>query len=240
MKTQACKIIEKLNDMAGSDGDLSESKRGQLNLFGICDMRFLDIPHEKLISLMEEIGHPSHDLAVELLESDQYEAKILSCMLSDPNEITEKQADDLAGNLSSWMLREYFCGKILWKLPFAMKKAAEWADSETETLLCVGFNLMASIACHASEITEREPGFFDNALFLARKHASDVRSSVMRSVSSALAMIGRIDKSWHEAAIETAEEIAMQPSASARWVASQALGELRSTRISSLLGEGEK
>jgi 3-methyladenine DNA glycosylase AlkD len=238
MKTRACEIIEKLNDMAESGGDLSESKRGQLDLFGICGMRFLDIPHEKLLSLREEIGHPSHDLAVELWESDHYEAKILSCMLSDPDEITEKQADDLAEGLSSWMLREYFCGKILWRLPFAMKKAAEWADSETETVLCAGFNLMASIACHASEMTKREPGFFDNALFLARKHASDARPSVRRSVSSALAMIGRIDRGWHEAAIETAEEIAMQPSASARWVASQALGELRSTRVSSLLGEG--
>ncbi|MDR3354093.1 MAG: DNA alkylation repair protein [Synergistaceae bacterium] len=239
MKTRACEIIDKLNDMAELKDDLSESKRGQLDLFGIRDMRFLDIPHDKLISLAEEIGYPSHDIAVELWKSNQYEAKILSCMLSDPNEITEKQADDLAEGLSSWMLREYFCGKILWKLPFALKKAAEWADSETEAVLCAGFNLMASIASHTSEmIAKCEPGFFDNALFLARKHAADIRPAVMKSISSALAMIGRINRSWHEAAIETADEIAMQRSTSARWVASQALGELMSTRVSSLFGEG--
>jgi 3-methyladenine DNA glycosylase AlkD len=239
MAAQADEIIKRLNDMAELDGDLSESKLGQLDLFGIRDLRFLDIPHEKLLALAEEIGYPRQDLATELWKSSQYEAKILSCILSDPNEITEKQADDLARSMSSWMLCEYFCGKILWKVPFAIKKATEWADSDSETVLCTGFNLIASIACRASEMTDSEPGFFDNALFLARKHASDASSLVRKSVSSALAMIGKVNRNWHEAAVETAEEIAMQPSAEARWVASQALGELRSTRVSHSLLHGE-
>ncbi|MDR1482861.1 MAG: DNA alkylation repair protein [Synergistaceae bacterium] len=239
MEARADEIIKKLNDMAELDGDLSESKLGQLDLFGIRGMRFLDISHEKLLELVEEIGYPRQDLAAELWESNQYEAKILSCMLSDPNEITEKQADDLVNSMSSWMLSEYFCGKILWKLPFALKKAAEWADSNTETVLCTGFNLIASIAYRASETTGGKPGFFDNALFLARKHASDASQLVRKSISSALAMIGKINRNWHEAAVETAEEIAMQPSAEARWVASQALGELRSTRVSNSLFQGE-
>jgi 3-methyladenine DNA glycosylase AlkD len=238
MEARADRIIERLDEMAGDGGSEDECKLGQLGIFGIQNLRFLDIPHEQLVALVGEIGRPRQELAIELWKSDQYEAKILSCMLSDPDDITEEQADGLAERLDSWVLSDYFCGEILWKLPYAMRKASEWADSGSETVRCSGFNLIAAIACRDQGASRRTPGFLDNALFLARKHASDANPSVQKAVSSALTMIGKVGRDWHEAAIEAADEIAAQPSESSRWVASQALGELKSSRVTNAFREG--
>ncbi|MDR3332286.1 MAG: DNA alkylation repair protein [Synergistaceae bacterium] len=231
MGFQTKEIIDRLNEMAGADDSVKEIKLGHLDIFGIRDLLFLDIPHEKLLAIADEIGRPRQDIANELWRADQYEAKILSCMLSDPAGITEEQADELAGNFDSWFLCDYYCNKILWKMPFAVRKASEWADSENDKLLCSGFSLIAAIALHAPHGRDCQPGFYDNALFLARKRASSKNPHVRRAVSSALAMIGRIDADWNEASVETAGEIAAQPSEKARWVASQALADLKSSRV---------
>jgi 3-methyladenine DNA glycosylase AlkD len=235
MGSLAEEIIGKLNEMAEADCSANESRLGQLDIYGIRNMRFLDIPHDKLLEIARETGRPRQDLAMELWNSDHYEARILSCMLSDPGEITGEQADAIAGSLDSWILCEYFCGNVLWRIPSAMKKAVEWADSGDETLMCTGFSLIAAIAAHTEADSVDEPGFFDNALFLARKRASDLSASVLRAVSSALTTIGKMSRDWHEAAVETAGEIAAQPSESARWVASQTLGELKSSRVTGAL-----
>ncbi|MDR1943766.1 MAG: DNA alkylation repair protein [Synergistaceae bacterium] len=203
----------------------------KLGLFGMDKLNFLDIPHDKLLKLAEEIGAPQHELAVELWNNGSYEAKLLSCMFCEPSKVTKDQADTLARGVNSWIICEYCCSKLLWKLPFAMKKSLEWADSGDDTLSCVGFSLMAALAANLPPSAANELGFFDNALFYARKHASDANLDVRRAITSALHQIGKRNRDWHEAAIETAEEIGAQPCEAARWVATQSLGELKSTKF---------
>jgi 3-methyladenine DNA glycosylase AlkD len=207
----------------------------KLGIFGIEKLNFLNIPHQKLVNLAEEIGMPQHDLAQELWLSDSYEAKLLSCMFSEPSKITEEMADELAQGLDSWIICDYCCSKLLFKLPFAMKKALAWADAKSNVISCVGFNLIAALAANLPKDADEELGFFDSALFYTRKHAANEDAHVRRAICRALRNIGRRGKYWHDAAVETADEIGAQPSEAARWVASQSLGELMSTKLTSIL-----
>jgi 3-methyladenine DNA glycosylase AlkD len=224
--------MRKLSDMANAETPRPDAKLG---IFGMEKLDFLNIPHQKLVELAKEIGTPQHDLALELWNNDSYEAKLLSCMFSEPSKITEEMADELAKSLDSWVICEYCCSKLLFKLPFAMKKALEWANSESSVISCVGFNLIAALAANLPKDAENELGFFDSALFYARKHASNEDAHVRRAICRALYHIGRRGKYWHDASVETADEIGAQPSEAARWVASQSLGDLMSTKLTSRL-----
>ncbi|MDR1020777.1 MAG: hypothetical protein LBL73_08465, partial [Synergistaceae bacterium] len=159
-----------------------------------------------------------------------HEAKLLSCMFSEPSKITEEQADEIARRMDSRDICEYCCSRLLWKLPFAPRKALEWANSSDDKESCLGFTLIAALADKMPDEAGEFFGFFDNALFQARKGASRSDTNVRGAITSALGMIGRRGGDWLDAAIETADEIGAQPCEAARQVASQSLAELKNTR----------
>jgi hypothetical protein len=67
-----------------------------------------------------------------------------------------------------------------------------------------------------------EFGFLDNALFLARKHASHENPEIRGAVAETLAAICRMGPEWRLSAAEAVNEIDMQPSEEARSTASRA------------------
>lgn len=226
MRPTAETVTETLIRISDKKIELSDERR---HLFGMEGLRVLDIPHERLLALAEEIGMPNQPLAVALWESDLYEAKILSCILTDPAALTEQIADEWMSSVTSWVVCEYCCSKVIWRTPFAGKKAIEWAESDDGWLVYTGFTLIAVLALRLAAGDPSELGFFDRSLFIARKQASRSEQNVPKAISSALKVIGTRSMNWHEAAVETCEEIAMQPSETAKWVASQALGDLLSS-----------
>jgi 3-methyladenine DNA glycosylase AlkD len=223
-------VLAKLSSMAQGSNSKRKAPDGKLDLFGLDKLVFLDIPHCKLEEIAREIGIPQHELALDLWKEGSYEAKLLSCMFSEPSKITEEQADEIARCMGSWVICEYCCSNLLWKLPFARRKALEWANSPDDKESCLGFTLIAALAAKMQDASGEAFGFFDNALFQARKGASRGDMDVRRAITSALGMIGRRGKDWLEAAIETANEIGAQPCEDSRWVASQSLAELKSTK----------
>jgi 3-methyladenine DNA glycosylase AlkD len=232
--------MDRLSKMAtsGQTNPVNAEKKGlKFDLFGIEKLDFMDIPHQKLVELAEEIGMPQHELSIELWHNDSYETKLLSCMFSEPSRISEDQADRLARALDSWIICDYCCSNLLWKLPFAKRKALEWADSGDATLSCVGFTLIAAIVANMPKGDGDGFGFLDSALFYARKAASNENKDVRRAVTSTLGTIGKRSRQWHAAAIETAEEIGAQPNEASRWVASQSLGDLKSTNTTKRFDE---
>lgn len=234
MKPNASELIQRLDNMANNPETFSSN---EWDIFGMGGMKILNIPHDDLVELAEEVGTPNQPLAVELWDSDRYEAKILSCLFTDPEELTEDLLDEWVPEIQSWIVCEYCCNKVIWKAPFAMKKAAEWSESEDDALISAGFSLTGALAANLPSGAEGELGFFDRALFTARKQASRPGSITPKSISSALKLIGVRNRDWHEAAVETCDEIAAQPSDTAKWVASQALAELMTSGLRKAFSE---
>ncbi len=232
MRPTAESVTERLIQMSGKGTDLSGQKR---HIFGMEDLRVLDIPHERLVSLAEEIGTPNQPLAAALWQSDLYEARILSCILTDPAALTEQMVDEWASSITSWVVCDYCSSKAIWRTPFARKKAVEWAESDDDWYVYAGFSLIGVLALRLLAGDSDELGFFDRSLFIARKQASRTNMKVPRAISFTLKAIGTRSRDWHEAAVETCEEIAMQPSETAKWIASQALGDLLSSETLKVL-----
>jgi hypothetical protein len=102
-----------------------------------------------------------------------------------------------------------------------MRLASDLVDSLCENDIIRGFDMISDIVSEPGAAQRIEFGFLDNSLFSARKHASDDKPAIRDSVAGMLIGVGQMDGSWREAAIETADEINLQPSETAHSVAAK-------------------
>ena len=118
----------------------------------------------------------------------------------------------------------------------AYQKAVEWCDATEEFKKRAAFSLMAYLAVHDKKADDAKLAAF---LPLIEKHAEDNRPMVKKAVNWALRQIGKRSLSLHAPTVESAERIHGQGTRSAKWIASDALRELRSEAVLKRLKEKE-
>ena len=173
--------------------------------------------------LAKEAGK-DHALAEQLWASGVHEARILATLIDVPAEVTARQMDRWARDLDSWDVCDQACQNLFRYTPFAFAKAAQWAHAKPEFVRRAGFSLMAGLASKAKTATDAQ---FEAFLPLIAAAASDDRNMVKKAVNWALRGIGKRNRRLHGLALAAAEEIRLQESRSARWIAADALRELR-------------
>jgi 3-methyladenine DNA glycosylase AlkD len=176
-----------------------------------------------------------HRLALELWASGVHEARILAALVDDPRLVTEEQMESWVADLDSWDVCDQLCGNLFDKTPFAYGKAAEWSSRQETFVKRVGFVLMTQLAVHDKAAAD-EP--FLAFLVLVAREASDERNYVKKAVNWALRQIGKRSATLNAHAIATAETVAAMDSKAARWVAADALRELRSDAVQRRLEAG--
>ena len=176
-----------------------------------------------------------HGLALDLWASGVHEARILAALVDDPRLVTEAQMEEWVAGLDSWDVCDQLCGNLFDKSPFAYAKASEWSSRPETFVKRAGFVLMTQLAVHDKAAPD-EP--FEVFLTLVAREAGDERNFVKKAVNWALRQIGKRNVILHARAVATAETIAAMDSKAARWVAADALRELRSDAVRRRLGEG--
>jgi 3-methyladenine DNA glycosylase AlkD len=192
--------------------------------FGIRPKRSLGISVTVLRSMAKRLGR-DHDIAVRLWGSAIHEARILASVIDDPAAVTEDQMEAWAAEFDSWDLVDQCCGNLFDKTPHAWDKATEWSRREEEFVKRAGFSLMASLAVHDKGASDPAFAAF---LPLIEREACDGRNFVKKAVNWALRQIGKRNLRLNELAVQCALRIQEQGTASARWIAADALRELRS------------
>jgi len=86
---------------------------------------------------------------------------------------------------------------------------------------------MAQLAVHDKKAEDND---FEKFFVLIEKNAADERNYVKKAVNWALRQIGKRNPQLTERAIEIAETIQKTDSKAARWIAADALRELRERR----------
>ncbi|MBO9698610.1 MAG: DNA alkylation repair protein [Sporocytophaga sp.] len=168
-----------------------------------------------------------HLLAIELWKTEIHEARILASMIDDPSQLQEKQMDLWVKDFNSWDLCDQVCLNLFRKSPFAFEKAKVWTEAQDEFVKRAGFVLIATLAVHNKKV--------DNEIFTAlfpliEKHSNDERNFVKKAVNWALRQIGKRNEELCNEAIVVAERIKGMDSKSAKWIASNALMELRTKK----------
>ena len=191
--------------------------------YGINSKGTLGVPIPVLRQLAKEAGR-SHELAAELWASGIHEARILATLIEDPARVTGRQMDRWVSDLDSWDVCDQACQNLFRYTPSAFAKAAKWARSRREFVRRAGFSLMAGLAVKARTASDAQ---FEAFFPLITEAAMDDRNMVRKAVNWALRQIGKRNLRLCAKAIALAEEIRNRDSRAARWVASDALRELR-------------
>jgi 3-methyladenine DNA glycosylase AlkD len=136
--------------------------------------------------------------------------------------------DAWVSDLDSWDVCDAVCGNLFDRTPFAMNKAVEWTGREPEFERRAGFVVMACAAVHRKDLPDRA---FAELLPTIRVASTDDRTYVKKAVSWALRQIGKRSLGLNAKAIRTAEQIGRIDARPSRWVARDALRELRSDAV---------
>ena len=197
--------------------------------FGINPKNTLGISIPFLRGLAKEIG-TDHALALVLWDSGIHEARLLAGFIDDPKQVTREQMEKWALEFDSWDVCDQACSNLFDKTPYAYLKAIEWSSRKEEFVKRAGFVLMAALAVHDKNAND-EP--FKNFLPIIARESLDDRNFVRKAVNWALRQIGKRNNELKTAALDTAKEISSFDSSAAKWIASDAIRELKAVKFAS-------
>ena len=217
---QYAQVIHRLKRLANPK-NVAEMAR-----FGISPKGTLGISIPNLRRLAREIGR-DHELALRLWKSGFHEARILAGFVADPATLTEAQAEQWVNDFDSWDVCDQVVA-LLEQVPFARKKIRQWAASDREFVKRAAFAMIAGLAVHDNAAADAQ---FEPFLRLIRPASTDNRNFVKKAVNWALRSIGKRNRRLNLRAAAVAGEIGRIDSPAARWIAADALRELRSAAV---------
>jgi len=219
---EVLRSLERMGDPARRDG---------MARYGIDTSRALGISVTELRRLARGLGH-DHELAAGLWASGVHEARILASLVDEPARVSEAQMDAWVADLDSWDVCDAVCGNLFDRTTFALDKAVEWSAREPEFEKRAGFALMAWAAVHRKDLSDAA---FASLLPAIREGSIDDRNFVKKAVSWALRQIGKRSAGLNTKAIRTAERLERMDAPASRWIARDALTELRSDAVQARL-----
>lgn len=169
-------------------------------------------------------GHRrNHGLALALWDTGIHDARVLATIVEDPRSVTRAQMDDWVRAADNWALTDALAF-LFDRTAFAEAKAHAWSGRRSEFVKRAGFAVMAGLAVHRKELPDE---VFLRFLPAIAREAVDERNFVKKAVNWALRQIGKRNPRLRRAAIAEARRIQKLDTRSARWIAADALRELR-------------
>ena len=203
--------------------------------FGIQSNTAFGVSVPQLRELARQIGR-DHSLAQALWATGLHDARLLATMVDDPKQVTTGQMDSWVQDFDSWDVVDGCCGNLFDKTPYAVEKAKEWCRREKEYEKRAGFVLIAELAVHDKKAKDQT---FLDLLPLIVGGSSDKRNFVKKAVNWSLRQIGKRNLNLNRSAVSTALKIQKLESGAAKWIASDALRELKSPQVLSKLQENK-
>lgn len=204
--------------------------------FAIATDNALGISLYVLRKIASEIG-TDHALALKLWKQKYHEAKILASLIADPEQFTEQQLELWLKDFNSWDIVDVVCDNLVSKTKFNWKKARSLTSRKEEFVKRAGFTLMACLAVHDKKADDSK---FEKLFPLLIKHSSDERNFVKKAVNWALRNIGKRNTKLNKQALKVAEEILAKDDKSSRWIARDAIRELKSDKVQNRLKQKAK
>ncbi len=218
-------IIKELENLSNNE-DIKGMRR-----FGINPQKTYGVRIPELRKIAKKAGK-NHHLANKLWEADYRETKILACMIDDSELVTEEQMDNWVSEFDYWEICDQCCMNLFSKTSFVNKKIFEWSTREEEFVKRAAFTLIAVLAVHNKKAQDVK---FEQFFPLIINESIDNRHYIKKAVNWALRQIGKRNIALNKKAIKISEKIYNIDSKSARWIATDALKELKSEKIQKML-----
>lgn len=218
-------IVEELQKMGSI-----KFKEG-LDRFGINSSNSYGIRMPDLRAFAKTIGK-NQELSLQLWETGQHETRILATLIGEKRKVTERQMDAWVKDFNSWDVCDQCIGNLFDKTPWAYEKAIEWSKREKEFEKRAGFAMMAMLAVHDKK--EADDSFIQFFPYIMAE-AIDGRNFVKKAVNWAIRQIGKRNRTLNSESIDLSKALLELESASAKWIAQDAIKELESDKIQARL-----
>ena len=205
----------------------TEKQIEELDRYGITATKPFGVAVGQLKKYAKEIGK-DHELARRLWSTGRYEARMLACMVDDPEAVTAAQMNAWAADFDNWAIVDTVCFHLFDRTRHAWRRVPQWAKAKPEFKKRAAFALLWSLSVHDREADDRA---FLDALPWIEEAAHDERDYVKKAVDMALRAIGKRNAALNAAAVRTAERLAESKDATPRWVGRHALRELKSAAV---------
>lgn len=219
------RVLQELKALADPEA------RAKLTYFGINVPKAHGISAPVLHKFARHIGK-DQKLAEELWASRIHEALILAALIAESGKVTSAQMERWVKGFDSWDLVDTACCYLYAHSELAWKKAAEWSRRQKEFEKRAGFSLVAYLSYKDKSAPDAR---FVQFLRVIEREAWDERNFVRKAVNWALRNIGKRNIRLNREAIRAAERIRLQGSRTARWIAADALRELKSEAVQTRL-----
>ena len=204
----------------------AQARPGQLVAmrgFGLAGDTRLGLSVPKMRALGRQLGR-DHALAMSLWDTGIPDAQIVASLVADPAQWTVSQMNHWTQGMAAWDVCDQACLNAFRRSPLAWERIPVWAAGREEFVRRAGFALLAVLAVHDKQRADAD---FIGLLPLIAAAADDERNFVKKAVNWALRQIGKRNGALCAEAIALAEALRERPEKSARWIAADALRELR-------------
>ena len=218
-------VLQDLQSLADPRG------RAKMEYFGVRVPKAHGISAPVLHDLAKRIGK-NHTLAQELWATGIHEALILATLIGESEKVTAAEMERWVRDFDSWDVVDAACCYLYAYAKPAWSKLAVWSRRREEFVKRAAFSLMAYLSYKDKLAPDAR---FVRFLRVVEREAYDERNFVRKAVNWALRNIGKRNLKLNREAIRAAEKIRRQSSRSARWIAADALRELKSVAVQARL-----
>lgn len=204
--------------------------------FGIRAKVVYGVSKPRLDEIVKKIGK-NHALGMQLWETGIHDARLLGMLISEPEEVTAGQMERWVRDFDNWDVCDGTCCHLFAATKPAWGKAFEWSRRKKEFEKRAGFALAAYLAVHDKAANDMA---FRKYLKVIEREAWDERNFVRKAVNWALRNIGKRNHTLNREAIHCAERIRRGGTRAGRWIAADALRELRSEAVGNRLRRKRK
>ena len=199
--------------------------------FGIRTKVIYGVAKPKMDEVARRIGK-NHNLALELWATGVHDARILAGMIDEPGKVRASQMERWVRDFDNWDVCDGTCCHLFVFATPAWAKAVQWSRRKKEFEKRAGFALMAYLAYRNKSAPDAK---YQRLFSIIQREAHDERNFVKKAVNWALRQIGKRNIRLNREAIRAAERIRSQGSRAARWIAADALRELKSAAVQTRL-----
>jgi 3-methyladenine DNA glycosylase AlkD len=187
----------------------------------------LGIHHKELKVLAKQIG-TNNELALELIDTGIYEARLLASKILDPAFVTSEMMDAWVLFFDNWEICDSFSMAVFARTEYAIQKIDEWSDREEEYVKRAAFAIMAAYTMADKKADNQT---FTKMFPYIREAADDNRTYVKKAVNWALRSIGKRNVDLKLEAIALSRELLDMNEKAASWIAKDAIKELEGENV---------
>ncbi len=165
-------------------------------------------------------------LAGDLWATGIHEARMTAALVVDTDHLSFARMEAWARGLDSWDVTDMVAGTFA-SGRHADRAIQKWSRAAHGFTKRFAFAMIANLAVSS----DRADAAFRDLFPLIRVAGTDERNEVKKAVNWALRQIGKRNLALHAAAIDEAEALLALEDRTARWIARDALRELRDPKI---------